>query len=317
MQKFLFSLSVLIFSTSLFAQGDRETYIEKYKAIAVKKMNEHGIPASITLAQGILESGSGKSTLAVNANNHFGIKCHNTWNGNTYIMDDDTKNECFRKYNSADQSFEDHSQFLTTRDRYAFLFEYEVTDYKKWAHGLKKAGYATNPQYAHLLIKVIEENQLDRFDNINNIRELEREDPRLARTKAPSKYPEYLDPNAEDFHPISISATNRVIYESNGVKYVLALQLDSWEVIAEEFELYTKQIFDFNSANKNTVLNPGDRVYIEKKNKKATVMYHIVQRGETLQSISQKYAVRVKNIRKRNNMKRNDELIAGQRLALR
>jgi len=317
MQKLIVSISLLIFSTCIFGQGDRETYIEKYKSIAVKKMNEHGIPASITLAQGILESGSGKSSLAVNANNHFGIKCHKGWNGKTYIMDDDEKNECFRKYNSADKSFEDHSLFLTTRDRYAFLFEYDISDYKKWAHGLKKAGYATNPQYAHLLIKVIEGNQLDRFDKIQNIKELDREKPILARTKSTSKYPDYLDPNAEDFHPISISATNRIIYESNGVEYVLALQLDSWEVIAEEFELYTKQILDFNSANKNTILNPGDRVYLEKKNKKAEVMYHIVQRGETLQIISQKYVVRVNNIRKRNNMKRNDELIAGQRLALR
>ncbi len=317
MQKFIVTISLFIFSTCLFGQGSRENYIEKYKSIAVKKMLEHGIPASITLAQGILESGSGLSTLAVNANNHFGIKCHNDWNGNTFIMDDDERNECFRKYTTPEQSFEDHSLFLTTRDRYAFLFEYDVTDYKKWAHGLKKAGYATNPQYAQLLIKVIEDNHLDRFDKIKNLNELGAEETIYAETKPTSKHPEYLDPNVEDFHPVSISTSNRIIYESNGVKYVLALQQDSWDVIAEEFGFYTKQILDFNSANKKTPLNPGDRVYIERKNKKAEVMYHIVQYGETLQSISQKYAVRVKNIRKRNNMKRSDELIAGQRLALR
>lgn len=317
MQKTIIFLFVLFLSSALFGQTDREAYIKKYKATAVKKMKEHGIPASITLAQGILESGSGKSSLAVKANNHFGIKCHKDWAGKTYIMDDDEKNECFRKYKSADQSFEDHSQFLTTRDRYAFLFEYKVTDYKKWARGLKKAGYATNPKYAQMLIKVIEDNNLDRFDKVKNYRKFIKDEPLIAATKSKSKYPEFLDEIAEDFHPVSISSTNRVIYETNGIQYVLALQQDSWKVIAEEFDFYTKQLLDFNSANRRTVLNPGDRVYIEKKNKKASVLYHIVVQGESLQSISQKYAVRTKNIRKRNKIKRNEDLIAGQRLRLR
>lgn len=317
MQKTIIFLFVLFLSSALFGQTDREAYIKKYKATAVKKMKKHGIPASITLAQGILESGSGKSSLAVKANNHFGIKCHKGWAGKTYIMDDDEKNECFRKYKSADQSFEDHSQFLTTRDRYAFLFEYKVTDYKKWARGLKKAGYATNPKYAQMLIKVIEDNNLDRFDKVKNYRKFIKDEPLIAATKSKSKYPEFLDEIAEDFHPVSISSTNRVIYETNGIQYVLALQQDSWKVIAEEFDFYTKQLLDFNSANRRTVLNPGDRVYIEKKNKKARVLYHIVVQGESLQSISQKYAVRTKNIRKRNKIKRNEDLIAGQRLRLR
>lgn len=316
MQKTITFLFVLFLSSTVFGQTDREIYIKKYKATAVKKMKEHGIPASITLAQGILESGSGKSSLATKANNHFGIKCHRGWAGKTYIMDDDEKNECFRKYKSADQSFEDHSQFLTTRDRYAFLFEYKVTDYKKWAHGLKKAGYATNPKYAQLLIKVIEDNNLDRFDNIKNYKDLI-DEPQIAATETKPKYPEFLDETVDDFHPVSISLTDRVIYETNGIQYVLALQQDSWEVIAEEFGFYTKQILDFNSANKKTALNPGDRVYIEKKNKKAAVLYHIVQQNETLQSISQKYAVRTKSIKKRNKIKRNEDLIAGQRLKLR
>lgn len=317
MQKFIAFLFILFFSSALFGQTDQEIYIEKYKATAVKKMKEHGIPASITLAQGILESGSGKSSLAVKANNHFGIKCHRGWAGKTYIMDDDKKNECFRKYKSADQSFEDHSQFLTTRDRYAFLFEYKITDYKKWAHGLKKAGYATNPKYAQLLIKVIEDNKLDRFDHIDNYKDLLDEEPRIAASDSKSKYPEFLDETTDDFHPVSISASDRVIYETNGIQYVLALRQDSWKVIADEFGFYTKQILDFNSANKNTVLKPGDRVYIEKKNKRAKVLYHIVQHGETVQSISQKYAVRTKTIKRKNKIKRNEDLIPGQRLKLR
>lgn len=317
MKKLLLTFGFLGLLLTTFAQTDREAYIEKYKFIAVKKMLDYGIPASITLAQGILESGAGNSSLAKEANNHFGIKCHTGWNGDTFTMDDDTENECFRKYFNAEESFEDHSQFLLSRDRYAFLFEYKSNDYKKWAHGLKKAGYATNPDYAQLLIKVIEENNLDRFDAMKSLLELGSENNPYAESAKENKVPEYLGESAEDFHPVSVSASNRVIYETNGVQYVLALQQDSWGVIAEEFDLYTKQILDFNSATKDTPLLAGDRVYIQKKNKTAEVMYHIVQEGETLQSISQKYAVRTKNIRKRNKMKRNEDLIAGQRLRLR
>ncbi|MDA3905595.1 MAG: glucosaminidase domain-containing protein [Bacteroidales bacterium] len=317
MQKIISSLFLLFLSFALFAQTERTDYIEKYKSIAVKKMKEHGIPASITLAQGILESRAGNSTLATKAKNHFGIKCHNDWNGRTFKMDDDKKNECFRKYRSADQSFEDHSQFLTLRDRYAFLFEYKVTDYKNWAHGLKKAGYATNPQYAHMLIKIIEDYNLDRFDKMKRIKKPKVENIIIAQSENHSKYPEYQDNKADDFKPISVSATNRVIYEAYKVQYVLALQHDSWKTIAKEFGFYTRQILNFNSAKRKTVLNPGDKVYIEKKNRKADVRYHIVQQGETLQSISQIYAVRTAWIKRHNKIKRKDDLIAGQRLILR
>ena len=142
----------------------RKEFIRKYKHIAIREMERTGIPASITLAQGILESGCGESELAVNANNHFGIKCHETWNGDTYTMDDDTRDECFRKYKNIEQSWIDHSDFLTSRPRYAGLFSIPTTDYKAWAKGLKAAGYATNPQYANMLIKIIEEEELYKFD---------------------------------------------------------------------------------------------------------------------------------------------------------
>lgn len=132
----------------------RPEYVEKYKDIAIKEMLENGIPASITLAQGLLESDAGNSALAMYANNHFGIKCHKDWKGDTYIQDDDAKDECFRKYQAAEESFDDHSEFLKTRGRYAFLFELRKTDYKGWADGLKEAGYATDPGYAGRLIKL-------------------------------------------------------------------------------------------------------------------------------------------------------------------
>ena len=165
MQKSL-SLSIILLCF-LFtkAQTKIEAYIAQYSSISIEEMNRHNIPASITLAQGILESGSGESRLATEGNNHFGIKCQYNWNGETIIEDDDEKGECFRKYSKAIDSYRDHSLFLTQRERYLFLFEYKNTEYKKWAEGLKKAGYATNPEYPNLLINLIEKYDLTRFDN--------------------------------------------------------------------------------------------------------------------------------------------------------
>ena len=148
----------------LSAQTKTEKYIEQYSQIAVDEMNRYNIPASITLAQGILESGNGESRLATEGKNHFGIKCHSNWNGETIIEDDDEKGECFRKYPAVLDSYRDHSLFLSERDRYSFLFKYKTKDYKKWAKGLKKAGYATNPKYPTLLIDLIDGYDLSRFD---------------------------------------------------------------------------------------------------------------------------------------------------------
>ncbi len=141
-----------------------DKYVDIYKDIAVAEMQNYGIPASITLAQGILESNCGGSELAVNANNHFGIKCQKEWTGKTYLKDDDKEDECFRKYKTVEDSYRDHSEFLKTRPWYAALFTLDITDYKGWAYGLKQAGYATNPKYSELLIKIIEDNKLYRFD---------------------------------------------------------------------------------------------------------------------------------------------------------
>ena len=168
MKKYL--LIVFLFSSFLaVAQNKTEAYIEKYSQIAVDEMNMYNIPASITLAQGILESGNGESRLAVDGKNHFGIKCHSNWNGKTIIEDDDEKGECFRKYSKVSESYRDHSLFLTERGRYSFLFDYKKTDYKKWAKGLKKAGYATNPKYPSLLIDLIERYELYSYDAGSNL----------------------------------------------------------------------------------------------------------------------------------------------------
>jgi len=316
MYKIISFLILSIFTSSLLAQTNpvREAYIEKYKVTAVEKMLEHGIPASITLAQGILESGAGKSGLAKDANNHFGIKCHKGWTGDTYIMDDDKRNECFRKYKSASESFEDHSQFLTTRGRYAFLFEYKVTDYKKWAHGLKKAGYATNPKYAHLLIKVIEDNKLYQYDKIKNLKELGvKETPKVAPPKQEIVVVDVPKPDAK---PVAVSDSRRLIYENQGVRYVLAIKGDNYYKIAEEFNIYSWQVRKYNDANKKTRVKAGEYIYLEKKNKTARIKYHIVQPGQKLRDICQRYAVRVKAIKKLNGMQKNEDLRSGARLKL-
>lgn len=160
----------MLFSNAVYSQRiTREQYIGMYKEIAVRQMNLYGIPASIIMAQACLESNNGNSELARNANNHFGIKGHNGWNGRVYLHDDETKNEKFRAYKTAEESFKDHSEFLKSGKRYAFLFSYDKTDYVSWAHGLKQAGYATNPKYAQLLIKVIEDNDLHRLDLANGV----------------------------------------------------------------------------------------------------------------------------------------------------
>ena len=177
-----FLFFMLLLPLSLVAQKITvEEYIETYKDIAMEEMRKHKIPASITLAQGIIESGAGNSALAREAKNHFGIKCHKEWKGKTYTMDDDERNECFRKYKNAEDSYRDHSEFLTTRSRYADLFKLDIMDYKAWAKGLKAAGYATNPSYANILITRIEMNKLYIYDQIAMGRITEKEgEKRLA-----------------------------------------------------------------------------------------------------------------------------------------
>jgi LysM repeat protein len=285
----------------------REEYIHLYKEIAIEEMNIYHIPASITLAQGILESGNGNSTLARKANNHFGIKCHRGWNGKTFHMDDDARNECFRKYSSPYESFKDHSIFLSTRDRYAFLFDLDIFDYKGWANGLKRAGYATNPRYPQLLIKLIEENELYTYDQFYNGRV-------LAQSQTTYQPPPAAD---DDFIPITIGAANREIFENNGVKYILARADDTFYKIAQDFNIYTWQVYRYNDLKKNDPIDEGEKIYLEKKRKKAKSKVHIVQPGETLHDIAQFYAVRINKLCKYNSLNKDTQLYPNQQIKLR
>lgn len=277
----------------------KEEYIEKYKKIAVEEMKRSGIPASITLAQGILESGNGNSTLARKANNHFGIKCHN-WDGEKHYHDDDAKDECFRKYDSAEESYRDHTDFLMKTPRYRFLFEYRSDDYKSWAHGLQKAGYATSKTYASDLIRTIEENKLYIFDSGDYTRKVN-----LSRKDSD-----------EDF---TISLKKRKIYERNRIKYIIAQEGDNLVSLTKELDLFSWQLRKYNDLPEGYEVRPGEILYIQPKRNRAEVGYdfHFVKEGETMHAISQLYGIKLRKLYRRNHMEPGTEPVVGQKLWLR
>lgn len=256
----LFSLASCFITSSFAAKVTKQqtytNYIEKYAPIAVVKMQEHGIPASITLAQGILESGAGQSELARKSNNHFGIKCHNDWTGDKVYHDDDKKQECFRKYKSVELSYEDHSQFLK-KPRYKKLFDLDPTDYKNWAKGLKECGYATAPDYSKRLIELIELYELYKYDN-----GIIPSDAVTKDTTEPTK-PVYDQPKTRTMGSISSYRVHKAI-KSGKVYYVKAQEGDSYESIAKEFDLPKWQIRKLNKVKKGEDKRPevGDSVII-------------------------------------------------------
>lgn len=309
-------LSVLLILSALYGIAQKrittEEYIKTYKDIAIKKQKEYKIPASITLAQGILESGSGNSTLAKKANNHFGIKCHKTWNGKTYRMDDDAKDECFRKYKKAEDSYRDHSLFLTQRGRYSFLFEYKTTDYKKWAYGLKKAGYATNPKYPQLLIRIIEKYDLAKYDKSSVSSSKSKNINKKVSGKASSV-------TISDFKKSELWSSGRQVYKNNGKKLIIIEKGDTYYGLAEEFEMYQWQFRKYNDLSKTHVLQIGEIIYLQKKKRKAERKhkFHVVKEGESMQRISQLYGIRLSRLYKMNNLPKNVQVSVGKQIILR
>ena len=300
MKKVVFSLA-LVLSVMMGAQtkSPQQRYIEKYSSIAVEEMHRSGIPASITLAQGILESGAGQSALATEGNNHFGIKCHNNWTGRTVRADDDARNECFRAYDNAAESFRDHSDFLRYRDRYKFLFDFDITDYKSWAYGLKQAGYATDPTYASKLIRYIEDYNLSRFDAMTLTEE-------EALPESPLKIEEPVpapagSPIAEQYR-FSLS---RQLYSRNGVPFVYSVEGESYRSIAKTYHLFLREILKYNDLNSDEPLSPGTVVYLQAKKKEAQKgleKYIVGADGETLRGICQRFAVKESAVRKLNGL---------------
>jgi LysM repeat protein len=302
----------LLWNTSwVCAQTSRQEYIDQYKELAIKEMNRTGIPASITLAQGILESANGNSRLATKANNHFGIKCHSNWKGKTIRKDDDAKNECFRKYPSAYDSFIDHSDFLVRGQRYAFLFEYKTTDYKKWAKGLKKAGYATSPTYATRLIQIIEDHQLYQYDNDAYLAD---KSP-VKKVEKPKKERKKIRASKEDY----AIQLGRIAKNTNRATYIIAKKGDTYAKLIEEFQMLRWELYKYNDVEKNAKLEKGQRVYLQPKRNKAerSKNKHTVQEGETLWQISQEYGVKLKKLAKRNKLEKNAQLSVGQIIKLR
>ena len=287
----------------------QESYIEKYCRLAVSEMKRTGVPASITLAQGILESRSGQSMLAVKANNHFGIKCHNDWRGRKIYQDDDARGECFRVYPNADASFKDHSDFLRFRDRYKFLFELDPTDYKGWAAGLSKAGYATDPGYASKLTGIIEEYGLSRFD-------LGEESVPEAPVRIEKASERVRQTAASEVVSVSLS---RTVLERNGVPFVYAVKGDTYEYLARANNLFLKEILSFNDRSQLCELVPGEPVFLARKKQKAARgldKYVVEGDGESLWSIAQRFAVRESSLRKYNNITEGKVLCEGDTILL-
>jgi LysM repeat protein len=310
------------------AQLRRKDYIKKYYKIAVREMYETGIPASITLAQGMLESNNGNSMLAVKANNHFGIKCHSSWKGKKVYKDDDKKHECFRKYKNAEESYIDHSKFLVNQKRYQFLFSLKPGDYKAWAKGLKKAGYATNPKYPALLIKLIEDNKLYKYDKMDykgfekEYKE-EKEDDLIVEkeqeNEEQSEDEEYIikkRPKPVEDYKIQLGYEIKTI---NRVKYITAKQADTFEKLTEKLGKMRWELPKYNELPKNAKLKPGQVIYIQPKRGKAEFGkdYYIVGKGETLYTISQMFAVKTESIRKINGYSDDYKPKVGEKVWLR
>ena len=313
-RRLLLSIALLFFTLSGLAAQERITrqeYIERYKALAIRQMVEYGIPASITLAQACLESGDGNSTLAVEGNNHFGIKCHG-WQGATIHHDDDLLQECFRKYDKVEDSYRDHSEFLHYRDRYAFLFELERTDYRGWAYGLKKAGYATAPEYAQRLIAIIEQNNLSQYDGVAT------EDPDIEAIPTPITAEKSVRITPDKGSPLYRISLARQVYSRNGVTYILAEGYDTYESLAKEFRLFRRELLRFNDMKTEIPIVAGQVIYLEKKRTRSAkfLEMHVAEEGETMYDLSQRYAVRLRNLYMYNGMKEGEEPIPGQKIYL-
>jgi LysM repeat protein len=310
--------AMLIFTLSISAQTKNTTkdYISKWKATAVAQMNTYKIPASITLAQGILESGNGNSKLARLANNHFGIKCHSTWEGATYVQDDDKKDECFRAYDNASQSFEDHSLFLKKR-RYAPLFELKMKDYKKWAKGLKSAGYATNPKYPSLLISLVERFELWRFDAMLG-ETIEEGEEDIAVTAPQNSTP---NQTTSDDSVIEYDFNSHVNHTSkNEVKYIVAKKGVTFYKLSKELELTLRQLYKYNESKNKDVLKIGDIVYITPKRWKSRKNnpIHVCKDVTTLREVAHIEGIKLKQLLKRNDSEKPDEkLPKGTKVSLR
>ncbi|MFK8038188.1 MAG: glucosaminidase domain-containing protein [Crocinitomicaceae bacterium] len=343
--KFLVLTFVLSMSTLALTETKLTTvqYIDLWKNTAVEQMHAHKIPASITLAQGILESGSGNSRLAKEAKNHFGIKCHKTWSGDTFIQDDDTRDECFRSYYSAAESYTDHSLFLSRRGRYSNLFLLDLDNYKGWATGLKSAGYATNPKYAYLLIDLIERYHLNQYDKVTSdkisvlkkqsksaeykavVKKSSNSDPQVgSKTKEYSKTK--MAPVASSNYNNNVSVVeikhnaHEVTTSLNKVKYILVHEGDTFYRLAKEFDITITQLYRYNEFKNKDVLEIGDRIYVSPKKSKGPrgKSNYVCKKTISLREIAHEQGIKLNSIMKLNLSENPDEVLRkGSKVTLR
>jgi LysM repeat protein len=349
MKKLILFLCVCASITVNAQKQKTEAYVESYKEIAITEMLRTGVPAAITLAQGILESQSGESDLVKNSNNHFGIKCKTEWTGERTYHDDDEKGECFRVYPSADESYKDHSDFLKSRPHYAFLFKLDPTDFEGWAKGLKKAGYATNPQYPQKLMKLINEYNLQQYslDAIarrNNPSVSPAVDNTAAVTtvdhsfenKTITEAREMIQPKQETNTALETTAAvgNNIntetakttvktanypkgIFSINNTKVVYAVAGTSLLSLANQHDLTLSRLLEYNEMRDMDVLEADQLLFIEKKSKKGGSDFHTVSGGESLHDISQQEGVRFENLLEYNSLKKDARVSAGEKIYLR
>ena len=277
-----------------------QQYIDQYKDIAIEQMMRYHIPASITLAQGLLESGAGRSELTRNSNNHFGIKCNNNWTGRRTYHDDDAKNDCFRVYDSAYDSYEDHSKFLSSNQRYRPLFQLKPTDYKGWAKGLKACGYATSPVYAEKLVEIIQLYKLYQYDSAKG-------------------YDHFMAQRTKDQNPNGASLHTIKIFNKN--YYIIARRGDTFKSIGQEVGISYRKIAKYNERNRKDQLQEGEVIWLKKKQSKAPKDYkgrlHYVRSGESMYSIAQQYGIRLKSLYKMNKLSPDYQIKVGDGLRLR
>lgn len=339
--KIVIFILLLISSFGLIGQNREKAvldYIEKYKNLAMMEMKEYKIPASITLAQGILESGRGTSDLARKGNNHFGIKCHKDWKGKRMYKTDDAPNECFRVYDNVSESYRDHSKFLVGGTRYAFLFKLKITDYKGWAKGLKKAGYATFPAYANVLINLIENYDLTQYDEMvikgkfkpkevkkeikNGSKKKNNKDStedKVKTQKSKKKKTNKLSEPPSEFKIVGKTSDGRYIHINNGVKFIYGKEGEDVLLVSKMLNVYDYQIIKYNNLGKRKVLKDNEMIYIEPKKNHAAKGYntHIIQKGETLSHVSRTYAIKLNKLFKMNDLNEKSVLSIGQEIRLR
>lgn len=342
MKKIFFAFAVLIVS-KFQAQTwkNDEQYIQRFAAYAVEEMEKYKIPASITLAQGLLETGGGQSRLAQQGNNHFGIKCKEDWTGKTMKHTDDAPNECFRVYDDPRQSYEDHSKFLAYRSYYTKLFSLDMMDYKAWAHGLKKAGYATNPRYAHILIDKIEKNRLYEFDKTNSKEVLYAVLKMYPALKNDGVFMAKLDQKNEVSKPVTVNvpyeqtsyakqqqkvekivtkaeSLNSILIKSHpneGKKFVIIPNDIDLAAISKKFQITESALMKWNEIDGNQ-LKKNDILFLESKSSSGNVATYKAQVGESMHDISQKFGIKLKKLYSKNRMDYGQQPKSGQLIYL-